>query len=93
MNETILNFNSENQEFYINHSKFDQLNFREMSQDLFNKDSSHLIIKNYIDKDIAMKVRDFYSKTKNSESFIQPSDNGNHRIFFMKAPLINTQNF
>jgi hypothetical protein len=81
MNETILNFNSENQEFYINHSKFDQLNFREMSQDLFNKDSSHLIIKNYIDKDIAMKVRDFYSKTKNSESFVQSSEGGNHRMF------------
>ena len=82
MNETILNFNSDKQEFYINYSKFDKLNFREMSQELFNKDSSHFIIKNYIDKDIAMKVRDFYSKTKNSESFIQSSENGNHRIFF-----------
>jgi len=50
-------------------------------------DSSHFIIKNYIDKDIAMKVRDFYSKTKNSESFIQPSDNGNHRFFLWKLPL------
>ena len=82
MNETFLNFDPEKQEFYINHSKFDKLNFREMSQELFNEGSSHLIIKNYIDKDIAMKVRDFYSKTRNSESFIQASENGNHRIFF-----------
>ncbi len=81
MNETILNFNSDKQEFYINHSKFDKLNFREMSQELFN-DSSHFIIKNYIAENIAKKVRDFYSKTKNSESFVQASENGNHRIFF-----------
>ena len=81
MNETILNFNSDKQEFYINHSKFDKLNFREMSQELFNN-SSHFIIKNYIAEDIAKKVRDFYSKTKNSESFVQESENGNHRIFF-----------
>jgi hypothetical protein len=53
-----------------------------MSQELFDKDCSHLIIKNFIDKDVAMKVRDFYSKTKNCESFIQSSENGNHRIFF-----------
>ena len=82
MNDTLLNFDSVAQEFYINQPKFDKLNFREMSQELFNKDSSHLIIKNYIDKNIAMKVRDFYSKSKNSESFIQASENGNHRIFF-----------
>ncbi len=81
MNETILNFNSDKQEFYINHSKFDKLNFREISQELFN-DSSHFIIKNYIAENIAKKVRDFYSKTKNSESFVQASENGNHRIFF-----------
>ena len=41
-----------------------------------------LLISVGIDKEIAMKVRDFYSKTKNSESFVQPSENGNHRIFF-----------
>jgi hypothetical protein len=41
-----------------------------------------LIIKNFIDADVAMKVRDFYSKSKNSESFIQSDENGNHRIFF-----------
>ena len=81
MSETILNFNPNEQEFYINHSKFDKLNFREMSQELFNN-SSHFILKNYIAEDIATKVRDFYSKTKNSESFIQASENGNHRIFF-----------
>jgi len=82
MNETVLNFDSAIQEFYINQLEFDKLNFREMSQELFDKDCSHLIIKNFIDKDVAMKVRDFYSKTKNCESFIQSSENGNHRIFF-----------
>jgi len=82
MNETVLNFDSEKQEFYINHPKFDKLNFREMSQELFNKDSSHFIIKDFIAKDLAIQVRDFYSKTKNSESFVQSSENGNHRIFF-----------
>ena len=82
MNDTLLNFDSVAQEFYINQPKFDKLNFREMSQELFDKDYSHFIIKNFIDKDIAMKVRDFYSKTKNSESFVQSSENGNHRIFF-----------
>ena len=82
MNETVLNFDSATQEFYINQLEFDKLNFREMSQELFNENSSHFIIKNYIDKDIAIKVRDFYSKTRNSESFIQASENGNHRIFF-----------
>ena len=71
MNETVLNFDSVAQEFYINQPKFDKLNFRKMSQELFDKDCSHFIIKNFIDKDIAMKVRDFYSKTKNSESFIK----------------------
>ena len=82
MNETVLNFDSATQEFYINQLEFDKLNFREMSQELFDKDCSHLIIKNFIDKDVAMKVRDFYSKTKNCESFIQSSENCNHRIFF-----------
>ena len=82
MNETVLNFDSATQEFYINQLEFDKLNFREMSQELFDKDCSHLIIKNFIDKDVAMKIRDFYSKTKNCESFIQSSENGNHRIFF-----------
>ena len=82
MNETVLNFDSATQEFYINQLEFDKLNFREMSQELFDKDCSHLIIKNFIDTDVAIKVRDFYSKTKNSESFIQSSESGNHRIFF-----------
>ena len=82
MTESILNFDPVEQEFSLNQSKFAKLNFRELSQDLFNKHSSHLIIKNFIDADVAMKVRDFYSKSKNSESFIQSSENGNHRIFF-----------
>ena len=83
MNETVLNFDEVKQEFYINQPVFDKFNFREMAlEELFNKDYSYLIIKNFIDKDIAIKVRDFYSKTKNKESFLQVNENGNHRIFF-----------
>jgi hypothetical protein len=77
MNEIVLNFDSVTQEFYVNQLEFDKLNFREISQELFDKDCSHLIIKNFIDTDVAMKVRDFYSKTKNSESFIQRELNNN----------------
>ncbi len=82
MSETILNFDSATQEFYINKIAFDKLNFREMSQELFDKKHSHFILKNFIDKDIAIKVRDFYSKTRNNESFTQENETGNHRIFF-----------
>lgn len=82
MTEPLLNFDSLKQEFSINESKYNKLDFRDMSQELFNKGGSYLIIKNFINKDIAIKIRDFYSKTKNSESFVQVSENGNHRIYF-----------
>jgi hypothetical protein len=63
MNETILNFDEKTQEFSVNQSAFDKLDFRSMATDeLFNKKKSHAI-KNFIAKDIAIKIRDFYSKT------------------------------
>ena len=83
MRKTILDFNIQDQEFKINSAEYDKLNFRKMAVDeLFNTKKSHLIVKNFIDKDIAIKIRDFYSKTKISESFIQPSQQSNHRIFY-----------
>jgi hypothetical protein len=83
MSKTILNFDQKTQEFSVNQSVFDALDFRGMATDeLFNTKKSHVIIKNFIDKDIAIKIRDFYSNTQNSESFVQPSKEGNHRIFY-----------
>ena len=83
MNETILNFDEKTQKFSVNQSEFDKLDFRKMATDeLFNTKKSHVIIKNFIDKNIAIKIRDFYSKTKNSESFVHPNKDGNHRIFY-----------
>ena len=72
MHKTILNFDEKTQEFSVNQSTFDKLDFRKMATDeLFNTKKSHVVIKNFIDKDIAIKIRDFYSKTQNSESFMQ----------------------
>ena len=83
MHKTILNFDEKTQEFSVNQSTFDKLDFRKMATDeLFNTKKSHVVIKNFIDKDIAIKIRDFYSKTQNSESFMQPNKDGNHRIFY-----------
>jgi hypothetical protein len=83
MHKTILNFDEKTQEFSVNQSEFDKLDFRKMATDeLFNTKKSHVIIKNFIDKDIAIKIRDFYSKTKNSEIFVHPNKDGNHRIFY-----------
>ena len=83
MSSSILNFDSEKQEFSVNQEIYDKLDFRGLAvEQLFNKNQSYLIIKNFIDKDVAKKIRDFYSKTKNKESFIQPSKVSNHRIFY-----------
>ena len=82
MDKNILNFNTKTQEFEINQSEFDKLDFKKMAADeLFNRKKSHVIINNFIDKEVAIKIRDFYSKTKNSEGFSHPNQQGNHRIF------------
>jgi hypothetical protein len=90
MSNTILNFNTKTQEFTINQTEFDKLEFRDMAKnELFNKEKSFLIVKNFIDKGVAKKIRDFYSKTKNSEIFTPSGKDGNSRIYFYQnSPYI-----
>ena len=79
----ILNFDSVKQVFEFDSEILEKINFRGLaSEQLFNEKISYVIIKNFIDKDLAKKIRDYYAKTETSKSFVQPEKDSNFRIFY-----------
>jgi hypothetical protein len=85
MNSSVLNFNLKRQIFEFNEEVAGDIDFRHLAlEKLFNEEKSYVLIKNFIDKDLARKIRDYYSKTETSKSFVQAAEGSNHRIFYYK---------
>ena len=83
MDRTILDFDSEKQEFKFNEKVVANIDFRSLAlKQLFDEKKSYVLIKNFICKDLAIKIRDYYSKTETSKSFVQVSEESNFRIYY-----------
>jgi hypothetical protein len=83
MGGSVLNFDSEKQTFNFDDEVVGETDFRRLAlEQLFNEKKSYALIKNFIDKDLARKIRDYYSKTETSKSFVQAAEGSNFRIFY-----------
>tara|TARA_B100000315_G_scaffold255973_3_gene300745 strand:+ start:10225 stop:11106 length:882 start_codon:yes stop_codon:yes gene_type:complete len=86
----LLNFDFENQQFSFNEDRLNGIDFRRLaSQELFHANKSFVIIKNFLSKETAIKIRDFYTESQNKDIFIKTSREGNSRIFYyLNSPYI-----
>lgn len=83
MHDTVLSFEEKTQTFSLNIDRLQSFDFRNIAlEQLFNENNSYFIMKHFIAKDVAIRIRDFYSLTDNSKSFIQPDNESSHRIYY-----------
>ncbi len=83
MDHSILSFDCEEQVFNFNEEVVANIDFRRLALgQLFNDKKSYLVVKNFIDKDLARKIRDYYVETETSQSFVQAAEGMNFRIFY-----------
>ena len=94
MGNPVLNFDSERQIFEFDEEIIAGMDFRQLAlAQLFNKKKSYVLIKNFIDKRVAGKIRDYYSKTETSKSFVQLTKDSNFRMFYYLNSPFKYPNF
>tara|TARA_B100001971_G_C18228280_1_gene562108 strand:- start:28 stop:909 length:882 start_codon:yes stop_codon:yes gene_type:complete len=89
MNE-LLHFDSEKQEFSFNEDKLNNIDFRSLALgELFHANRSFAIIKGFLSKDVAIKIKNFYTNSQNKNIFVKASPEGNSRIFYyLNSPYV-----
>lgn len=81
--KALLVFDEKEQTFFWNEHRLKSIDFRSRSLNgLFKENCSYTLIKNFIDKDIALRIKEYYTQKKMRDVFYNVNSTGNDRIFY-----------